>query len=183
MLFQPNPMQNQEPIQDNQSSSIPSSAVAYQQNEVLLQNPNPSLLHSPENKTSNHISTSILKTLEYPFKLISDSLLSSGTSSPRMVLSRESSASSFSLQERAEAIRKMEEELFHFNVTSKLDRHSVETLNLEKSKPKKITPALPYDIIWIILSHVAKNCKKIGNNADLVRCCLVDKRYLFISPF
>lgn len=115
---------------------------------------------------------STLKTsLAVPLKLFSESLLSSGTSSPRMALSRTSSLSSISPEE--EAIRKMEADL---SLSLKLGFTPSASPPLSAEANAGRQPKLPYDVIWLILTHVARRCRRVGNNADLLRCALVDKR-------
>jgi hypothetical protein len=74
-----------------------------------------------------------------------------------------------------EAIRRIEEEESSVSFSNVLP-----FLSITAPKKTKMVEKIPSDIVWMILTHVAKNCKRIGDNADLLQCALVDKRFDFI---
>lgn len=111
--------------------------------------------------------------VEMPFKVLSDTLMSgSGTSTPRMIFSRESSLSSIPIEEKLEAIKRAEEEVSDALFLNLLPSFLAGSSSKKNGRDTKI----PSDIIWMVLAYVAKNCVKSGNNSDLIRCTLVDKR-------
>lgn len=122
---------------------------------------------------------SLIDSVEYPLRVLSDSMMGngSGASTPRMTISRNSSLSDIPIQEKLDAIKRMEEEMSEPSFANILPASLSFLTGSAKKGGKKIIK-VPSDIVWLILTHVARNCKKHGNNGDLLRCCLVDKRYM-----
>jgi hypothetical protein len=100
-----------------------------------------------------------IQTILAPLRGLSLSTLNSGVMTPRMSLSRESSAVSA------------------ISLYTQLDQELKKNALLTDSCASIGVNYLPNEIIWFVLSQVAQQCLRSGKMADLLKCNLVDKRF------